>query len=82
MGRNEKDKDTVQGRLTAGLILTGLGLVFLLSNINVIPPIEDSWPLFLVVVGGALLFGAMRDRKKREDALPPDASTQDGVRPS
>ncbi|HUU46667.1 MAG TPA: DUF5668 domain-containing protein [Acidobacteriota bacterium] len=82
MGSNDKCKDTMRGRLTAGFILTGIGLVFLLSNIDVIPSIEDSWPLLLVVVGGALLFGAMRDRKKRGNDLPPDASTQDGVPPS
>ena len=82
MGRDKDCKDTVQGRLTGGIIVTGIGLVFLLANFGVIPHVGDSWPLFLVVVGGALLFGAMRDRKKRENGIPPDRSTPDGLPPS
>jgi hypothetical protein len=62
---NMKKKDE-RGRLVGGIIVTGIGLVFLLSNLDVIPGIGRTWPLFLVVVGFALLVGAMgrRDRSQ------------------
>lgn len=61
------------GSLSAGIILTGLGLVFLLANFHIIPRISHSWPLILIVVGAALVFGAMRDGKRSlsSDKTPP-----------
>ncbi len=62
------------GSLTAGIILAGLGLVFLLANFHIIPRISRSWPLILIVVGAALVVGAMRDgqRSRSSDTPPPD----------
>jgi len=51
-----------RGRLVGGIIVAGIGLVFLLSNLDVIPHIGKTWPLILVVVGFALLIGAVRGR--------------------
>jgi hypothetical protein len=51
-----------RGRLVGGIIVGGIGLVFLLSNLDVIPRIGKTWPLILVVVGLALLIGAVRGR--------------------
>jgi len=56
---NHKDD---RGRLVGGIIVAGIGLVFLLSNLDVIPRIGKTWPLILVVVGFALLIGAVRGR--------------------
>ena len=54
-----------RGKLTGGIILLGIGLIFFLSNINLLPDIEDSWPLFLIVIGIAMLYGATKDRSHR-----------------
>lgn len=65
-GTHKKD----HGRYTGGFILIGLGLIFLLSNLNLIPGLHRTWPLFLIVIGAALVFGALR--KRNEDAsMPP-----------
>jgi hypothetical protein len=53
----------------------GLGVVFLLANLEIIPDFGTMWPLILVVVGIALLIGAAmkKDKKgeKEEDKLQP-----------
>ncbi|MBI5868082.1 MAG: hypothetical protein HZB43_07330 [candidate division Zixibacteria bacterium] len=58
-GGHNKDE---RSRLVGGIIVGGIGMVFLLSNLDVIPRIGRMWPLFLVVIGFALLVGAMRGR--------------------
>jgi len=55
-----------RGKLVGGIIVAGIGLIFLLSNLDVIPRIGRTWPLFLIVVGFALLVGAMRGRNQSE----------------
>jgi uncharacterized membrane protein HdeD (DUF308 family) len=52
--------------LIGGIIVLGVGLVFLLSNLRVIPDLVRMWPLLLVVVGVALLIGALLGRDKRD----------------
>jgi hypothetical protein len=64
--RQESDR---HGRLIGGIIVLGVGLVFLLSNLRIIPDFGEMWPLVLVVVGIALLVGAFlgRDRRGSDD---------------
>jgi hypothetical protein len=38
--------------------------VLLLSNLRVIPDFEDTWPLILVIVGIALIIGAVFKRNQ------------------
>jgi len=46
-----------RGNYTGGAILLGLGAVFLVSNLGVLPfPVWDLWPLALIAAGAALLF--------------------------
>ncbi len=71
MANGEKKKSKGDGSITAGLIMVGIGLVFLLSNLGIIPDLGETWPLFLIIVGVALLIGAMRDRKSSETMQPP-----------
>lgn len=63
--------------LTAGIILTGIGIIFLLTNAHIIPRISRSWPLILIVVGAALLVGAMRDGRQSQSSgtTPTDPGT-------
>lgn len=62
----KKKKDKTKGTITAGFIMVGIGFVFLLSNLNIIPDLGEMWPLFLIIVGAALLIGAFRDKKAAE----------------
>jgi uncharacterized membrane protein HdeD (DUF308 family) len=66
----EKKKKESKGSLTAGIILLGLGLIFLLSNLDLIPDLDETWPLFLIIVGVALVIGALRNRDKSEPTPP------------
>ena len=46
-----------RGNYTGGAILLGVGAVFLVSNLGILPfPVWDLWPLALIAVGAALLF--------------------------
>ncbi|MGB2770535.1 MAG: DUF5668 domain-containing protein [Candidatus Zixiibacteriota bacterium] len=69
------NKETRHGMVIGGLIVLGLGVVFLLANLEIIPDFGTMWPLILVVVGIALLIGAAvkKDKKgeKEEDKLQP-----------
>ncbi|MGB7063483.1 MAG: DUF5668 domain-containing protein [Candidatus Zixiibacteriota bacterium] len=68
-------KEERHGMMIGGLIVLGLGVVFLLANLEIIPDFGTMWPLVLVVIGIALLIGAMvkKDKKgeKEEDKLHP-----------
>ncbi len=58
-----------RGKLVGGIIVLGIGLVFLLSNLDVIPNIGKTWPLILIVIGLALLAGAI-SRRDRSESTP------------
>ncbi len=46
--------------LTGGLIVLGIGLFFLLVNVDILPPVSKSWPLILIVVGVVLIVSKIR----------------------
>ena len=53
--------------LTGGLIVLGLGCLFLLRNLHVIPGLEVYWPVILIIVGVAMIVGALfRGQKPSE----------------
>ncbi|MBI3871459.1 MAG: hypothetical protein HY304_00080 [candidate division Zixibacteria bacterium] len=62
--------------MTGGLIVTGVGLIFLLSNMRIIPSIGRVWPLFMIVVGVALLVGALRGRGSTDSTTVPPSPPQ------
>ncbi|GAB4322472.1 MAG: hypothetical protein Kow0074_14030 [Candidatus Zixiibacteriota bacterium] len=47
------------GEMVTGLILLGLGIIFLLNSLD-IWDLGDSWPLILVTVGLSLIAGELR----------------------
>lgn len=69
-----EEKDDRHGKLIGGIILIGIGLVFLLSNWGIIPDFSESWPIVLVVIGFALILGARRkgEEKKTSEQKPGD----------
>ncbi len=60
----EKKPHGESDRLVGGSIVLGIGLVFLLSNLGVLPDFGKVWPLVLVIVGAALIAGALFKRKQ------------------
>jgi hypothetical protein len=65
-------KEDRHGMVIGGLIVLGLGVVFLLANLEIIPDFGTMWPLILVVIGIALLIGAVVKKEKREEAEQKD----------
>ena len=64
----QTEKEDRHGMVIGGLIVLGIGLIFLLSNLDIIPDLGKMWPLILVVIGVALLGGAIfKKGGKKED---------------
>lgn len=63
----EKEKEDRHGMVIGGIIVLGIGILFLLSNLDIIPHIGKMWPLILVVVGLALLIGAVIKREPKKE---------------
>jgi uncharacterized membrane protein YidH (DUF202 family) len=67
------EKESCHGTMIGGIIVMGIGVVLLLSNLRVIPDFEDTWPLILVIIGVALIIGAVFKRtqiKRKEERGP------------
>jgi uncharacterized membrane protein HdeD (DUF308 family) len=62
----EEEKEDRHGMVIGGIIVLGIGIVFLLSNLDIIPHVGRMWPLILVVVGIALLIGAIVKKRTEE----------------
>lgn len=54
------EKKSYPYNLTGGLIVLGIGLFFLLVNLDILPPVHKTWPLILIVVGAALIVSKIR----------------------
>ena len=59
-GMSEKTKRVRYRRrpIISGVIWLGLGLYLLALHEGLVPGIEDSWPVIIVIVGIAIIFGA------------------------
>lgn len=71
-----EERDDRHGKLTGGIILIGIGLVFLLSNWGIIPDFSESWPIVIIAIGFALILGARRkgeQEKKASEQKPGEA---------
>ena len=66
-----KRRKSPHGKMVSGIILLGIGVLFLLNNFDILF-IDESWPLILIVVGIALLVGAwLRKQDEKTTAAPP-----------
>lgn len=61
-----------RSRMVGGIIVLGLGILFLLSNLEILD-FGDSWPLILIIVGLSLLVGAFANKKKADSDQIPSA---------
>jgi len=60
-----------RGTLIGGVIVLGIGIIFLLVNMGILPDIGDMWPLFPIVVGIALIIGSFYKGKKSDPSDQP-----------
>jgi hypothetical protein len=67
-------KNDGRGSIVSGIIVLGVGLYFLGVNWEYLPPVGDSWPFFLVIVGIALIAGNLFRRRRSEQEPDPPSS--------
>ena len=63
----DKKSDEVRGYRIGGVILIGIGLLFLAVQMGWIPYLQHTWPLILIIIGVALLIGSIRVRRPRNE---------------
>lgn len=56
---SDRRRDEPRGMLMGGLIVLGVGVLFLLHNLGVIPDMDVVWPIFPIIVGLALIIGGL-----------------------
>ena len=56
--------------IISGIILLGIGLFLLTQTTSLLPPIEYSWPIFIIIVGLALILGSLFKSKDTSDSQP------------
>ena len=66
--QSTKKKDQKNGPLMSGIMILGIGLIFLLSNLRIIPDLGKTWPLFLIVIGVSLVMRALRKEHAQESS--------------
>jgi hypothetical protein len=52
---DQKTNSERRGTLTGGVIVLGVGVLFLLINMDILPSMHDSWPVIPIIVGVALI---------------------------
>lgn len=65
--KNSQDDRT--GLLIGGTITLGVGTLFLLVNLDILPGFHDMWPIFIIIVGLALIVGGFSKKKKTQDLI-------------
>jgi cell wall-active antibiotic response 4TMS protein YvqF len=57
----------VGGGIVSGLVILSIGVLFLLSNFGIlgVQPLHTWWPVLLIVIGAARLFGYGRWHDRR-----------------
>ncbi len=58
--RSMSERNERGGMLVGGIIVTGVGVLFLLAELGIIPQVRRMWPLFPIIVGVALIVGSFR----------------------
>lgn len=64
MGKKESKRS---GQMEGGTIVLGIGILFLLINLDILPSMRDSWPLILIIVGLTLIIGSFFKKKHSEE---------------
>ncbi|SYZ72714.1 conserved hypothetical protein [Candidatus Zixiibacteriota bacterium] len=61
---HDEFKHRDRGPLIGGLIVFGVGVLFLLINLDIIPGWRVAWPIILIIVGAALIIASFRRKNK------------------
>ncbi len=67
------------GSLFWGVLLIGLGVLFLLDNLGIVyfdEIISDYWPLILVAIGLKIIISATKEKPNEEPKVEPTAEVQ------
>ena len=67
MNHKKKTDDERSGMIIGGIITLGVGVLFLLYNLDVIPGMDYMWPIIPIIVGISLIIGAFFKSKKSEE---------------
>ena len=69
---DKKTEEERRGMLIGGLITLGVGLIFLLINLGILPEMRDMWPMIPIIVGVSLIIGSFCKGKtsKKSDQSP------------
>ena len=67
---NDYRKPEKRRPLISGIVFLGLGLWMLWMEADWMPPIGQSWPVLLVIIGLAIMISAFY--RKPKSAVPPD----------
>jgi hypothetical protein len=59
MENEPRDKQSQKGMIVSGLIILGMGVLFLANEMGWIPGLHRTWPFILIIVGLALILGAV-----------------------
>jgi len=59
MENKTREKQSQKGMVVSGLIVLGMGVLFLANEMGWIPGLHRTWPLILIVVGLALIIGTV-----------------------
>lgn len=62
--QEQKEPQGSSDKIVGGIIVLGIGLLFLLVNLDVLPSLARSWPAMLIIVGAAIIIGAFFKGKK------------------
>ena len=55
------------GMLIGGMIVTGVGVLFLMVELDIIPSVGRMWPVIPIIVGVALIVGSFRKSGTSQD---------------
>lgn len=67
MRQDKNIKKSRRGLVIYGTFLVGLGLLLQLWAMDILPGIEDSWPVFIILIGLALIVGNFFKKTDRTD---------------
>ncbi len=68
MSREKSETESRRGHLVGGIIVLGLGIFFLMVQMDWLPFIQHSWPVILIIVGIALLIGSLTKSRREKDS--------------
>ena len=64
----KKMEEDRRGMLVGGLITLGIGIIFLMVNLGILPDFGEMWPLIPIIVGISLIIGSFYKGKKSDES--------------